>query len=168
MKNSDVIIGIAQLHVGKAPGKIITIGLGSCVGVTLYDPITQIGGMVHIMLSDSQKFALGNRAESSLMKGKYADTGIRELINQMVAAGACRTNLVAKMAGGAQMFEVKEGNDALSIGDKNVESAKAVLAANNIRLVAEDTGADYGRTIELNLDDGSLLVRTVTQEIKNI
>jgi chemotaxis protein CheD len=103
-----------------------------------------------------------------IMKGKYADTGIKELIDQMVAAGACRTNLVAKMAGGAQMFEVKEGSDTLSIGDKNVEAAKAVLAANNIRLVAEDTGADYGRTIELNLDDGSLVVRTVTQEIKNI
>jgi chemotaxis protein CheD len=72
------------------------------------------------------------------------------------------------MAGGAKMFEVKEGNDALSIGDKNVEAVRAVLDQNNIRLVAEDTGADYGRTIELNLDDGSLLVKTVTQEIKNI
>ena len=168
MDKSDVIIGIAQLHVAKAPGTIMTIGLGSCVGVTLYDPITQIGGMVHIMLSDSRNFALSNRENEVVMKGKYADTGIKELINQMVAAGACRTNLVAKMAGGAQMFEVKEGSDILSIGDKNVESAKAVLAENNIRLIGEDTGADYGRTIELNLEDGSLTVRTVTHEIKNI
>jgi chemotaxis protein CheD len=168
MEKSDVIIGIAQLYVAKAPGKIITIGLGSCVGVTLYDPITQIGGMVHIMLSDSTTFTIGNKTGNVLMKGKYADTGIKELLDQMIAAGACRTNLVAKMAGGAKMFEVKEGNDALSIGDKNVEAVRAVLDQNNIRLVAEDTGADYGRTIELNLDDGSLLVKTVTQGIKNM
>ena len=167
MDKSDVIIGIAQLHVAKAPGRIVTIGLGSCVGVTLYDSINQIGGMVHIMLSDSKKFSICNNGEIA-MKGKYADTGIEELLLQMEAAGANKDNIVAKIAGGAQMFEVKEGNDLLSIGEKNIEAAKNVLHEKNIRIVAEDTGLDYGRTIELNLDDGTLLVRTVNQKEKYI
>ena len=168
MEKCDVIIGIAQLHVAKAPGKIVTIGLGSCVGVTLYDSVNQIGGMVHIMLSDSKKFAISNKNGEVIMKGKYADTGIEELLNQMLVAGANKENLVAKLAGGAQMFAIKEGNDILSIGEKNIESAKSVLGEYNIPIVAEDTGEDYGRTIELNLDDGSLLVKTVAQETKNI
>ena len=167
MEKCDVIIGIAQLHVSKAPGKIVTIGLGSCVGVTLYDTVKHIGGMVHIMLSDSKKFAI-NRIGEVLNKGKYADTGIEELLTQMLAAGADKGNIVSKIAGGAQMFEIKEGNDILSIGEKNIEAVKSVLKGYNIPIVAEDTGLDYGRTIELNLDDGSLLVRTVAEKEKII
>lgn len=167
MDKSDVIIGIAQLHVAKAPGRIVTIGLGSCVGVTLYDSINQIGGMVHIMLSDSTKFSVCNNGQVT-MKGKYADTGIAELLLQMENAGAKKDNIVAKIAGGAQMFEVKEGNDILSIGEKNVESVKKNLQEKGIPIVAEDTGLDYGRTIELNLADGALLVKTVNQKEKYI
>ena len=168
MEKCDVIIGIAQLHVSKAPGRIVTIGLGSCVGVTLYDSVNHIGGMVHIMLSDSTKFAINRMGGEILNKGKYADTGIEELLTQMIAAGASKSNIVAKIAGGAQMFEIKEGNDILSIGEKNIEAVKATLAGKGIPIVGEDTGMDYGRTIELNLDDGNLLVRTVTQKEKYI
>ncbi|MBE5934373.1 MAG: chemotaxis protein CheD [Lachnospiraceae bacterium] len=168
MEKCDVIIGIAQLHVSRAPGRIVTIGLGSCVGVTLYDPINHIGGMVHIMLSDSKKFAINRMGGEILNKGKYADTGIEELLTQMIAIGADRRNIVAKIAGGAQMFEIKEGNDILSIGEKNIEASKNVLENLGICVVAEDTGMDYGRTIELNLDNGDLLVRTVTQKEKYI
>ena len=96
MEKCDVIIGIAQLHVSKAPGKIVTIGLGSCVGVTLYDSVNHIGGMVHIMLSDSKKFTANKKNEGITNKGKYADTGIEELLAQILAIGANKSNLVAK------------------------------------------------------------------------
>ena len=168
MEKCDVIIGIAQLHVAKAPGKILTIGLGSCVGVTLYDPVNCIGGMVHIMLSDSTKFSISRSSEEPIIKAKYADTGIKELLDQMIVAGAERKNIVAKMAGGAQMFQIKEGNDILSIGEKNVEATKRILDEYEIELIGEDTGEDYGRTIELDLEDGSLLVRNVTKDEKYI
>ena len=167
MEKCDVIIGIAQLHVSNAPGRIVTIGLGSCVGVVLYDTVKHIGGMVHIMLSDSKKFAI-NRMGEVTNKGKYADTGIEELLTQMLAAGADKGNIVAKIAGGAQMFEIKDGTDILSIGEKNIEAVKTVLKGYDIPIIAEDTGLDYGRTIELNLEDGSLLVKTVTNKDKII
>ena len=165
----DIIkVGIAEYKLCRKPGKITTIGLGSCVGVTLYDSVNHIGGMVHIMLSDSTKFAINRMGGEILNKGKYADTGIEELLTQMIAAGASKSNIVAKIAGGAQMFEIKEGNDILSIGEKNIEAVKDTLASKGIPIVGEDTGMDYGRTIELNLDDGNLLVRTVTQKEKYI
>ena len=166
VEKCEEIIGIAQLHVASAPGKIMTIGLGSCVGVTLYDAYNRIGGMVHIMLSDSKRFAL--KDSSDVNKAKYADTGIIELLEKMIEMGADRSNIVAKIAGGAQMFEIDEGNDILCIGERNIEATREVLSQLNIDIIGEDVGLDYGRTIELNLENGELTVRSVSHDEKII
>ena len=167
MEKCDVIIGIAQLHVSKAPGRIVTIGLGSCVGVTLYDSVNHIGGMVHIMLSDSTKFAINRMGGEILNKGKYADTGIEELLTQMIAAGASESNIVAKIAGGAQMFAFTSENSMLAVGRRNVEATKKKLAELGIKIIAEDTGDSYGRTIEFYPENGELMIKSVGRENVN-
>ena len=164
MENSIERIGMAQWFVGKAPGIITTIGLGSCVGVTLYDPITKIGGMLHLMLSDSTRFTYTN----NINRAKFADTGIRDMYDKLIELGASKKDIVAKIAGGAQMFEIKEGNDLLNIGDRNIEATRKTLGELQIVILGEDVGDTYGRTIELDLDNGNLKVTTVNRDVKYI
>ena len=97
---NSIKVGMADLKVAKAPDSLITLGLGSCIGLTLYDPVTKVGGMVHYMLPDSTQ--LKNNANIA----KFGDTGIKELYRLMVANGASPKRRVAKIAGGAKMFEV--------------------------------------------------------------
>ena len=97
---NTVKVGMADLKVAKSPDVLVTLGLGSCIGLVLYDPVTKIGGMVHYMLPDSTKL------KNNTNIAKFGDTGTAELLRQMLAAGANRRRLVAKIAGGACMFEV--------------------------------------------------------------
>lgn len=148
-------IGMADLNICTPPDAITTLGLGSCVGVVLYDPNKKICGMVHVMLPDSTKIKNNENI------AKFADTGIDELLRRVVAAGANRRDLKAKIAGGAQMFAFKSDNDMLRVGDRNVEATKAKLAALRIPVVAQDTGSNVGRTIEFYPETGELLVKSV-------
>ncbi|WP_139488964.1 chemotaxis protein CheD [Brevibacillus dissolubilis] len=156
-------IGMADLGVAKPPNRLRTTGLGSCVGVVLYDSGKKIGGMAHVMLPDS---SLGKSAEVNI--GKYADTAIPTLIKQMEQEGANCRNMVAKLAGGAQMFSFLSGNDTMRIGPRNVEACKMFLAKAGIRIVAEDTGGNCGRTIEFDATTGILNIRTVNQGVKEV
>jgi chemotaxis protein CheD len=155
-------VGMADLNICKAPDVITTLGLGSCIGLTFYDPVTKIGGMVHYMLPDSTKV----RNNSNI--AKFADTGIDELLRQVIAAGANRRRLVAKMAGGARMFEVSGLSSVGNIGQRNAEAAKEKLKELGIRLVAEDTGLNYGRTVELHCDTGDFYIKSVGKPVKII
>ena len=148
-------IGMAELDICLPPDAITTLGLGSCVGVVLYDPTKKISGMVHVMLPDSTKI------KNNENLAKFADTGIEELLKQIVAKGANRKNIVAKIAGGAQMFAFKSDNDMLRVGDRNVEATKEKLKQLQIPLIAEDTGKNSGRTIEFFPETGELLVKSV-------
>ncbi len=155
-------VGMADLKTCKAPDGVITLGLGSCVGIALRDPVTQIGGLVHIMLPDSTAM----RGNNSVLE-KFADTGIDELIRQMVAMGANRNRLVAKIAGGATMFQVQSRNDMMKIGERNVEATIKKLNALNIKILAQDTGENYGRTVTFFPETGEFHIRAVgkTQKI---
>ena len=160
---SEVIkVGMADLNICKAPDVITTLGLGSCIGLTFYDPVSKVGGMVHYMLPDSTK--VRNNANIA----KFADTGIEELLKRVLAAGANRGRLVAKIAGGAKMFEVSGLSDIGNIGARNAEEAKAKLKELGIRLVAEDTGLNYGRTVELHCDNGDYYIKSVGKPVKII
>ncbi|ONI46456.1 chemotaxis protein CheD [Epulopiscium sp. SCG-B10WGA-EpuloA2] len=159
---NTIQVGIAELKTGKSPEKIITIGLGSCVGVTLYDPINKIGGMVHIMLPNSKEIKNNDNI------AKFADTGIPKLLQEVLKKGAKKNNIVAKMAGGAQMFNLSTNNNALRIGDRNIIATKKILHELNIPIKANDTGQNYGRTIILDLNTGGLLVRSIGKSEKQI
>jgi len=148
-------VGMADMKYCHAPDAITTLGLGSCVGVVLYDSGTKIAGLVHIMLPDSTKI------KNNENKAKFADTGIEEMVRQIVGAGASRAKLKAKIAGGAQMFAFRAENDLLRVGARNVEAVKEELTKLRIPLVAEDTGDSYGRTIEFYPESEELLIKAV-------
>lgn len=148
-------VGMADYNICKAPNAITTLGLGSCVGVALYDSTRKIAGLAHIMLPDSTLVRNnGNIA-------KFADTGIDACIAMMVKNGASKIGLTAKIAGGAQMFAFGSNNDMLRIGERNVEATKKKLKELGIRILAEDTGKNYGRTIEFYPATGELLIKAV-------
>lgn len=159
----DVIrVAMADLNICKSPDIITTLGLGSCIGLTLYDPVTKVGGMVHYMLPDSKQM------KNNTNIAKFGDTGIVELLQRVVKAGANRGRLVAKIAGGAKMFEVSGMSSVGNIGERNAIAAKEVLKQLGIRLVAEDTGLNYGRTVELHCETGEFYIKSVGKPLKVI
>ena len=154
-------VGMADLKVCKAPDNLTTIGLGSCIGIAIYDPSTKITGLAHIMLPDSTSI----RNNSNI--AKFADTGIQKLYDDMIKAGANKMKLVAKIAGGAKMFEMG-GSSSINVGLRNAEASRAKLKQLGVRLVAEDCGLNYGRTVELYSETGEYYIKAVGKELKII
>ena len=148
-------VGMADYKVCTTPNTLITLGLGSCVGITLYDKVYKVAGLAHIMLPSSLEI------KNNSNKAKFADTAIDEMIKDMILLGAKKRNLVAKLAGGAQMFSFSTKNDILRVGERNSEACKLKLKEVGIRIIAEDIGGNFGRTIELNSEDGSLMIKAI-------
>lgn len=161
----DVLIkvGMADLNIAEGGALLRTTGLGSCVGLTLFDAQLKLGGMAHIMLPSSEI-----AREGQLNIAKYANTAVPELIERLKARGTLVHRLVAKMAGGAQMFAFAGGSDTMRIGPRNVEATKLALAQFGIPLIAEDTGGNYGRTVELDSRTGIFMIRSVQFGVKEI
>lgn len=151
-------VGISDLKIVKAPDKIRTLGLGSCMGIVLYDLSAEIGGLAHTMLPDSE----GNR-DKVFNPHKYADTAIDELIKLLIENGANRASLKAKIAGGAQMFKFNKSSSVVRIGPRNIETVKVLLAEKEIEIVSSDLGGEHGRTVEFDPKTGELYVRTVNR-----
>lgn len=159
---ATIKVGMADLNICRSPDMITTLGLGSCIGIALYDPITKIGGLAHIMLPDSTQ--MRNNANIA----KFADTGIEELVKKMVTKGANKARIVAKIAGGAKMFELSGLSEIGNVGLRNAEASKKKLREMGIRLLAEDTGLNYGRTVELYTESGEFRIKSVGKTIKSI
>nr|WP_031556712.1 chemotaxis protein CheD [Lachnospira multipara] len=155
-------VGMGDLKVCKTPGVLTTLGLGSCVGVALYDPVSKVSGLLHCMLPDSTQF------KNVTNVAKYADSGLIELISQMEKLGANKTRMVAKIAGGAQMFASKSHNDTLKVGERNVMAVKMKLSEMQIRIIAEDTGLNFGRTVEFYSETGKYKIKAVGKPEKII
>ena len=158
----SVRVGMGDYNICKAPDSIVTLGLGSCVGVVLYDKTTNTAGMLHAMLPDS------TRIRNNQNRAKFVDTGLEDLLKLMDRHGVKRENLVAKMAGGAKMFAFADNTEISDIGKRNVLSAKIHLRKYGIPLIAEDTGLNYGRTIEFYTTDSRLEIRAVGKEVTSI
>ncbi|WP_281887595.1 chemotaxis protein CheD [Paenibacillus sp. YYML68] len=163
IQDNLIKVGMADLNVVSKTGVLKTTGLGSCVGLTLYDAKVKVAGMAHIMLPSSDI-----AKEGSLNVAKYADTAIPEMIRRMESLGAVLRRLEAKLAGGAQMFAFGSQSDTMRIGPRNVEASKEILARLSIPLLAEDTGANYGRTIEFDCETGKLSIRSVQNGLKEL
>ena len=149
----QLVVGIGDMKLGRQEGTIITYALGSCIGIALYDPMIKLGALVHIMLPEK-----GNIADSNIFK--YADTGLRETFRKLYAYGASKHRLTAKIAGGAKMFEMKGGSSLGNIGERNAQNVKRVLMQEGIRIVKEDLGANYARTMSLDLENGMVIIKT--------
>ncbi len=154
---SEIIkVGMADLKTCVSPDGVTTLGLGSCVGIAIRDPATKIGGLAHIMLPNSAEIR-----NSQQNIAKFADTGIEELVRQMEKLGAKRNRMVAKIAGGATMFSFQGRSDMVQIGDRNVAATKEKLKQLNIPILAQDTGANYGRTVTFFPETGDFRIRAV-------
>lgn len=151
---SNITIGIADLNVATPPDILVTYALGSCVGICLYDQTARVAGLSHILLPQSGQIP-GNNTPM-----KFADTAIPMLLVKMQAKGARPNQLKAKIAGGAQMFAATGNASIANIGARNVAAVKATLQRLRIPIVAEDTGANYGRTQLFDADTFTMVIRS--------
>lgn len=156
-----IIVGIADGKIAKSPAVLISYALGSCVGICLYDHQLKVAGMLHILLP-YQKVAVN---QSNVYQ--FADTGIKKLVQELLTGyGVKRERLTAKIAGGAEMFQQAQAETG--IGEKNIEAVKAALKSEGIPIAAEDIGKSYGRTIVFSAQTGTLEVRSVNRETKQL
>ncbi len=135
-------VKMAGIDFGRSPDSLETL-LGSCVGIAVWDRMSKLGGLAHVVLPDS-------RGATHLL-GKFADTAVAELRKQLVLKGAHPKKLTAKIMGGATMFGKRTERD---VGEKNYQAVREYLSKHGIPLIAEDIGGDKGRMIRFSLDDG--------------
>lgn len=155
-----VEVGIGELYAAMSPVILTSLGLGSCVGIIIYDPTTRIGGLAHIMLPDSKQVL------NNVQRGKFADTATEDLVEAMIKMGAKKKMMRAKLAGGAHMFGSE--SDFLKIGQRNINASREALKRLEIPICAEEVGGSMGRTISLNTETGILTIKSVNKLIKEI
>lgn len=151
-------VKIAEIRIGQTPAVLKAYGLGSCVAVALYDPEVRFGGLGHLLLPDRPK----KNAPGS--ESKYVDAGILEIVDALVQAGASQERLVAKVVGGANMFETSYQTMVKGIGARNARSARATLATLGIPVLGEDVGGNRGRSVEFDLATGNMMVYCARDE----
>jgi chemotaxis protein CheD len=151
---SLIKVGMAQFKVASSPARMMTYALGSCVGIVLYDPVSKIGGLAHVMHPSS------GRVPNNSNKAKFVDTAVELMLSMMAKKGAQRERIVAKLFGGAKMFQQDTlSQGVLQIGEENVKAAKEELKKRNIPIVAESTGGTKGRTVFFNVLTGKVTVK---------
>lgn len=155
---NEIKVGISDYKVARMPQTLMTIGLGSCVGIAIYDPKTKVGGLSHIMLPDSSSFKGANKIE------KFADLAIPQMVSE-IRNQTKNQKLVAKIAGGASMFQVSKDAYKGSIGDRNVLAVERSLKEMGIPLLGTHTGGNMGRTMIVDLTTFTVKVRMVNREI---
>ena len=156
-------VGMADWKICSGDNALTTLGLGSCVGVAIRDPQSGIGGLAHVMLPDSRETA------NNTNRPKFADTGITDMVAEMVKKGANISRMTAKIAGGAQMFAFGSAkSDMIRVGERNVAACKAKLRELKIPLTAEDTGENYGRTVVFYPENGNYIIKAVGKPEKQI
>lgn len=163
MVSSNVkIVGMADLSTIKESGILLTLGLGSCVGIALYDPISKVAGLAHCMLPNSKEI----KNNSNI--AKFVDLSTIKLTKDMLELGAKQNRIVAKIAGGAQMFSFGSTQESMRIGDRNVQATEYMLKRLGIRILAKDVGKNFGRTVELHAVDGKFVIKTIEHGIYSI
>ena len=161
MTGKDLKVGIGDMKFARGEGQIITYALGSCIGITMYDPAIRLGGLLHIMLP--------SRTDPKDPKiFKYADSGLQEMIRKMSAFGMLKSRTIVKIAGGAKMFESRGNSDFGNIGQRNAAMVKKLLMEERMRISAEDTGGSYARTMLINIANGDVIIRTAGKPEKHL
>lgn len=151
---AEIRVKVADCRVGRDEQTLTTIGLGSCVGIALYDPATKVGGLAHVMLPSE------NMARDRSNPAKFPGSAVSMLLAEMTRLGADTRRVRAKLVGGASMFANLVSSNG-NIGERNVQAVRQVLAQLGVPVVAEDTGSDYGRSVVFYLSDGRVEVRSL-------
>lgn len=159
---SDLIVGISDFKISNNPGDVvITYALGSCIGISVYDPVARVGGLLHYMLPDS---ALDERKAKD-NPAMFADTGIPTLFKSCYQLGAEKKRMIVKVAGGASILD---DNNFFRIGQKNIMAMRKIFWKNNVMIAAENTGENYNRTVRLEMATGKTYVKTSGGEMKEL
>jgi len=157
---TNISVGMGEIKFSNTSGDIlIAPGLGSCIGIAMYDPKHKAGGLAHVVLPCKPTDDL-----HSSLAGKYADTAIPMLLSRMLNSGARKENIIVRIAGGSQMFTIEKGSNILNIGLRNAIAVKAALEHEGLRLKASDTGGNKGRTVRLDVMSGIVYVRILGQQ----
>jgi len=159
---SPVVVGIAEFKFAEPPRKLITYGLGSCVAIVLYSKDYVVGSMAHVMLP------LAHSESENETPAKFADSAVAVMVRQMETRGVGVPQIVAKIAGGADMFAGQFQGAGRRIGARNILAARKTLDIFGVRLVAQDVGGTVGRTVEFSTETGLLTVRTLRGEVKEL
>ncbi len=154
MNNSlDLVVGISELQVSRDPSVVlVTYSLGSCVGLSLHDPIARVGGLLHAMMPVSA----ADPVKAIERPAMYTDTGVAALLQALFDAGATRSNLVARVAGAASQMEQ---SSIFRIGERNYMVLRKLLWKNDILIAGEDVGGSASRTMYLEVGTGRTLIR---------
>lgn len=157
MNIKNINVGLGETKLSKLKNEqLIATGLGSCIGLTMYDYVKNIAGMVHIVLPDSEI-----AGKESNLPGKYANTAIPDLLEKMINMGATKDKIIVTMAGGAQMFSIEKGSNVLNIGMRNIIATKIALGRENLNVQAQNTGGNLGRTMRIEVTTGIVYVKSI-------
>jgi len=155
----ETIVGVADIKMATGASWIITTyALGSCLGITLYDPVKRVGGMLHAMLPDSKL----HQSQGATKIAMFLDSGMNELLLQLRKAGVNERGLECKVFGGSQ---VMSADKFFRIGDRNIETFKALSQSLGLRVSVWEVGGHVNRTIKFYLESGQVSVRTPNQPL---
>ncbi len=162
MSGREVLVRVADLRCGLADDTLITIGLGSCVAILLYDAEARVGGLAHILLPSP---ALSRRDKNP---AKFPQTAVPRLLELMAADGAKPQRITARLVGGASMFAALASPGTIQMGERNLVAARQVLDTHRVPLVAEAVGGDFGRTVRFRVCDGQVQITTVSHGVQHL
>ena len=162
MSGRVVLVRVADMRSGRADDTLVTVGLGSCIAIMLYDAEAKVGGMAHVLLPTP---ALSRKDSNP---AKFPQTAVPRLIELMVADGAKPQRITARLAGGASMFSALAPPGPIQMGERNLVAARQVLNSHGVPLIAEAVGGDFGRTVRLRVCDGRVEVSTVAHGIQHL
>ncbi len=153
----NIIVGVADMQISDDPGvTLVTHSLGSCIGLTVYDPHVKVGGLLHYMLPESQLDPVKAKKRPFM----FADTGIPLLFKSCYELGAKKGRMIVKAAGGSQIMDASE---IFCIGQRNHGALKKILFRNNVLIKAENVGGSVSRTMRLNIGTGELILKITGQ-----
>ncbi|PWH17740.1 MAG: chemotaxis protein CheD [Anaerolineae bacterium] len=158
----NLAVGLGEYKISHTVSDVlVAYGLGSCVGIGLYDPQLRLAGLLHAVLPSSPNGAVEKSA-------KYVTSGIELLLEEMIKAGAVPSRIIVRMAGGANMLTAPGFAHTFNIGTRNVEAAHETLQRLRLRLVAEEVGGTIGRTVRFYVRDGRMTIRTVGNQEREV
>lgn len=162
MRSRELVVRVADLRIGVAHDVLVTVGLGSCVAIVLYDAEARVGGLAHVLLpSPALSRVDGNPA-------KFPQSAVPRLIDLMVADGARPERITGRLAGGASMFAALAPPGTIQMGERNLVAARQALNAHSVPLIGEAVGGDFGRTVRLQVWDGRVEVSTVAHGVQHL
>lgn len=155
-------VQMAQMVISQAPSVLVTKGLGSCLGITFFDPFRKIGAMAHPMLPDFSK------SRAQVNPNRYVNSVIKSTLEELKNKGCSSSRLEIKIFGGAHMFRCINTDSVLNVGQRNTEIAWAVFKELGLNILGQEVGGTFGRTIFLNLETGKVLIKTISWGEKEV